>query len=36
MARRGDGIDLRGRTRKAAILVVWLAATVAAFWWFVP
>jgi hypothetical protein len=36
MARRGDGIDLRGRTRKAAILVVRLAATVAAFWWFVP
>ena len=35
MARRGDGIYLRGRT-KAAILVVCLAASVAAFWWIVP
>jgi hypothetical protein len=36
MARRGDGIDLRGRTRKAAIRVVCHAASVAAFWWIVP
>jgi hypothetical protein len=36
MARRGDGIDLRGRTRKAAILLMCLAASVAAFWMFVP
>jgi hypothetical protein len=36
MARHGDSIDLRSRTRKAAILLVCLAASVAAFWWIVP
>jgi hypothetical protein len=36
MARRGDGIDLRGRTRKAATLLVCLAAAVAAYVWIVP
>jgi hypothetical protein len=35
MARRGDGIDLRGRTRTAATLLLCLAGAVAAFWWIV-